>query len=107
VIGPLIAPAAYLVQWQNERVEMSDDMKINFFRKGTVNILINGHDASKWNIMLRGARSGFSSFNISGMPGKNMGMMQTVDSLLGKKPYTYVLSQACAGNGVTGFNTIG
>lgn len=97
-------PATYPVQWKTDRIEMSDDIKINFFRKGTVYITVNGSKPAKGNIMLRGPRSGFNSFNIS-LPAYKIGNVKpTIDNLFGKKLYTYKLLQSCNTNSATGFS---
>ncbi len=96
-------PAAFPIKWQADRIEMSDDMKINFFRKGTANITVNGSIPIKWNVMLKGPRSGFSSFSISSENNKTMKAKTTIDSLFGKKPYSYTLLKDCAAGLSQGF----
>lgn len=61
----------YPVKWKEDRIIMSDDTAINFYRMGSANISIKGKtytDAAgqpvKWNIMLKGPRMGYSSFSI-------------------------------------------
>src|ERR1035437_7502113 len=58
-------PATYPLEWKEDRVNMSDDIKINFYRTGSAMVSVNGKAYSKWSVMLRGPRSGFSSFNVS------------------------------------------
>jgi hypothetical protein len=103
------SPRTFPVHWESDRIIMSDDMKINFYRKGTVNISVkgktlnNGATPSKWMLMLRGPRSGYSSFNITSPYKKNIHPKQTIDSLLPAKQYTYKLLQSCDSKTGTGF----
>lgn len=103
------APATFPIKWQSDRLEMSDDMKINFFRKGTADISVNGviysneNKPVKWNVMLRGPRAGFTSFNISSPFIKTMKPKQQLDSLFGKNSYRYKLLKSCDANAATGF----
>jgi hypothetical protein len=96
-------PSAYPVQWQADRIEMSDDEKINFFRKGTANITVNGatylnmNKPVKWDVMLKGPRMGFSSFSIQSASHKSIAVKMTIDSIFGKKPYNFRLLKACSG----------
>jgi hypothetical protein len=65
------SPSTYRVKWQSDRIIMSDDIKINFFRKGSADISVKGITPAnpskpmKWNVMLMGPRSGFTSFIIT------------------------------------------
>ncbi len=102
-------PKTYPVQWESDRIIMSEDMKINFYRKGTANISVKGNTfndgarPAKWNVMLRGPRMGFSSFNITGPYQKNIYQKQTIDSLLNTKQYTYKLLRSCDSKTGAGF----
>ena len=94
-------PKTYPVKWESDRIVMSDDMKINFYRKGTANISVNGKtfndgaSPAKWNVMLRGPRMGFISFNITSPYLKNLYQKITIDSLLNTKQYSYKLLKSC------------
>ena len=69
-------PKKFPIKWNADRLEMSDDTSINFFRKGTVDVTIKGRTYQqagvpvKWNIMLRVARSGYASHSIINSPAK-------------------------------------
>lgn len=88
---------------------ISEDEKINFYRKGTASIPVNGKTftdagkSTKWNVTLRGPRSGFSNFNISSPFIKNINSKLTIDSLFGMRSYTYKLLQSCDKNSNNGF----
>lgn len=36
-------PSAFPVQWKADKLEMSEDTSINFYRQGTANLLLNGN----------------------------------------------------------------
>jgi hypothetical protein len=95
--------SAYPIKWQSDRLEMSDDLKINFFRKGTTKISINGNKPYAWTIMLKGARAGYSSFSIISPNLTDIKTKISLDSLFGKNQYTYTLLQNCSSNPVKGF----
>jgi hypothetical protein len=103
------SPLIYPIQWQNDRLEMSDDEKINFFRKGTVNISINGatlynlNKPMRWNIMLKGPRMGYTSFNIESVSNKQFKPKNTIDSVFGNKQYTFKLLKDCSSSYSSGF----
>ena len=102
-------PATYWVKWESDRVTMSDDMKINFFRKGTANVALNGTAFSVagkplvWSVMIKGPRAGFSSFTIKSAPHKNFKPKTTIDSLLFNNNYTFKLLKDCSKNESAGF----
>ncbi len=97
-------PATFPVKWQADRIEMSDDEKINFFRKGTADITLNGRNfTGKWTVMLMGPRSGFSSFSIASPNISNFRPRQTIDSLFPKKLYSYQLLISCDASSGYGF----
>ena len=83
-------PQKFPVKWQADRIEMSKDTSINFFRLGTANISVKGktfmHSGQpvKWNIMLKGARAGYSSFSILSSTSSEIMPKLTLDSLFGK-----------------------
>lgn len=94
-------PKTYPVQWKEDRLIMSEDTSINFYRIGTTDFIINGNHFMegskpvKWNIMLKGARSGYSSFSIIGSPSAAIQPKYTIDSLFGSKLYTAKLLKSC------------
>ena len=95
-------PKKFPVQWKEDRLIMSEDTSINFFRSGTVNISIKGKSfiqagqPVKWSIMLKGPRSGYTNFSIiSSPPCSDMQPKYTPDSLFGKKPFTAKLIKSC------------
>ena len=102
-------PKTFPVQWESDRIIMSDDLKINFYRNGTANISVNGKTfnegskPAKWNVMLRGPRMGFTSFNITSPYQRNIHPKQTIDSLLQTSAYTYKLLQSCDSKAGAGF----
>jgi len=103
-------PGKFPVKWKADRVEMSDDTSINFFRMGTADIKLNGKSFTqagqpvKWNVMLKGPRMGYSSFSIISTPASGIQPKYTIDSLFGKKPFTAKLLKACDAKDLTGFN---
>lgn len=96
-------PNAYPVKWQDDGIKMSDDLKINFYRRGTANITINGV-ASKWNVMLKGARSGFTSFTLTSPVLSNIHSPIKMADILGKHNYVSQVSQACHDGATQGFD---
>lgn len=102
-------PAKYPVAWRADKIEMSDDTSINFYRMGSANISLNGKSFThqngpvKWNIMLKGARSGYTSFSILSTPSSGLQPRYTIDSVFGNKGYTAKLLKSCDNNTVAGF----
>ena len=102
-------PSMYPVKWQADRVEMSDDIKINFFRKGSADLAVNGTTymqnakPATWSVMLKGSRAGFGSATISSANLKDINPKMTLDSLFRKKQYSYKLLQNCSSNASNGF----
>jgi hypothetical protein len=97
------------VKWKTPGVEMSDDTSINFFRSGTLAIIMNGKTFMqagtpvKWSIMLKGPRMGYTSFSIVSSPSKELVSKYTIDSLFDKTKYHSRLLKSCETNPVTGF----
>lgn len=90
------APRTYPVSWKADRIEMSDDTSINFFRQGTAQVLLPGQTtASKWSVMLKGARSGYSSFTLVSPSAPGFHPRATIDSLFGKKAFRAKLLKSC------------
>ena len=102
-------PDKFPVAWKADKIEMSDDTSINFYRIGTADIMVNNGSLMqaaqpvKWNIMLKGARSGYSSFSILSSPSNDIQPRLTIDSLFGNKPFTAQLLKSCDTKPVTGF----
>lgn len=97
------------VKWQADRIEMSEDTSINFYRRGTVDIAINGRsfmqsgNPVKWNILLKGPRMGYSSFSIISSPANEIQPQYTIDSIFGRKPFTAKLLKSCTGKAIGGY----
>ena len=102
-------PGKFPVAWKADKIEMSDDTSINFYRIGTADIMVNHQSLMragqpvKWNIMLKGARSGYSSFSILSSPSNGIQPRLTIDSLFGNKPFTAKLLKSCDTKPVTGY----
>ncbi|MFT3981245.1 MAG: hypothetical protein QM687_12290 [Ferruginibacter sp.] len=102
-------PRKYPVKWKEDRVVMSEDTSINFYRLGTVDIAIKGQSFAlnnqpvKWQIMLKGARMGFSSFSIISSASKELKGKYMPDSLFNKKDYQATLLKKCDGKELTGY----
>jgi hypothetical protein len=102
-------PNKFPVAWKADKIEMSDDTSINFYRIGTADIMVTHRSLMragqpvKWNIMLKGARSGYSSFSILSSPSNGIQPRLTIDSLFGNKPFTAKLLQSCDTKPVTGY----
>lgn len=100
---------AKTVKWTSDHLEMSDDMKINFFMNGLVMITLNGSTYTqgnklvKWNLMLRGPRAGYTNFNLTSPVLPLMKPKVSLDSLLGKNPYTKTLLKSCDDDPANGF----
>ncbi len=96
-------PKKFPVKWKADRIEMSEDTSINFFRMGTVDMTIRGKSFMqagqpvKWNIMLKGPRMGYTSFSIISSPSKDLNTTGTIalDSIFWKKPYKAKLIKNC------------
>ena len=102
-------PKKYPVKWKEDRVIMSDDTSINFYRMGTADIKIKSKmfmQAAKpviWNIMLKGPRMGYTSFSIISSPSSELQPKFTIDSVLGKKPFTAKLLKSCDAKILSGY----
>lgn len=103
-------PKKYPVAWKADKIEMSDDTSVNFFRTGTADIAVNGRSFTtaggpgKWSVMLKGARSGYSSFSLLSPAGKGWPPAYTIDSLFGKRPFKARLLKSCDSRGVAGYH---
>jgi len=102
-------PKKYPVQWKADKIEMSNDTSINFYRMGSADIKLNGRSFMqagqplKWNVMLKGPRMGYGSFSIISTPSNSMKPKYTLDSLFGKKLFTAKLLKSCDSKDVAGF----
>ncbi len=102
-------PKKFPVQWKADRIEMSDDTSINFFRTGTTNISIKGRSYQqagvpvKWNIMLKGPRMGYSSYSIISSPSKDLKPRYTIDSLFGERSFKARLIKSCDHKELAGY----
>ncbi len=98
------------VKWKEDRVQMSDDTSINFFRTGTAAITVKGKifkqagQPVKWNVMLKGPRMGYTSFSIVSSPlSSELQPKYNLDSVFGKKPFTAKLIKSCDAKNVSGY----
>ncbi len=102
-------PKKFPVKWNEDRLIMSDDTSINFYRMGTADITVKGRSfmkagqAVKWNIMLKGARMGYTSFSIISSPSEEIQGKYIIDSIFGKKPFTAKLLKSCDTKTVAGY----
>jgi hypothetical protein len=83
-------PKKFPVKWKSDRIEMSEDTSINFYRIGSAEITIKGRNFTqagqvlKWNIMLKGPRMGYGSYSIVSLPlCSDMQPKYTLDSIFG------------------------
>lgn len=102
-------PKKFPVKWKEDRVIMSEDTSINFYRAGTVEITVNGRSfvqngqPVKWNIMLKGPRMGYSSFSIISSPASDMKPIFNIDSVFGKRNFKAKLLKGCDTKTLSGF----
>jgi hypothetical protein len=90
------------VKWKEDRIIMSEDTSINFYRMGTAEIIIKGKSFTqnsqpvKWNVMLKGPRMGYTSFSIiSTPPSAELKPGFNIDSVFGSKPFKAKLLKNC------------
>lgn len=101
-------PKKYPVKWKADKIEMSEKEDINFYRLGDADITINGRSFKqagqpvKWNIMLKGARMGYSSFSIISTVSAELHPF-TIDSVFGKKTYIAKMLKDCSSKPLNGF----
>lgn len=103
-------PKKFPVKWKEDRVEMSDDTSINYFRSGSADITVNGKtfmlgsQAVKGNIMLKGPRMGYTNFSIICSPASSILQPKyNIDSLFGKKSFKAKLLKSCDAKLLSGF----
>ena len=104
------SPKKFPVKWKADQLEMSNDTSINFYRMGMASLTLKGKtfmqagQPVKWNIMLKGPRSGYTSFSIVSSPMCNdMQPKSNIDSVLGNKPFTAKLLKACDAKTLAGY----
>jgi hypothetical protein len=97
------------IKWKADRLEMSDDTSINFFRMGAAEITIKGRSylqsgqPVKWTIMLKGARSGYSSFSIVSSLSNEIQPKYSIDSIFGNKTFKATLLKSCDAKMLSGY----
>lgn len=102
-------PKKFPVKWKEDRLVMSEDTSINFYRMGTADITINGEQlpgaagAVIWNIMLKGPRSGYSSFSIVSSLSKALLNKYTLDSLFKDRDYKAKIIKKCDAKPMSGY----
>ena len=102
-------PKKFPVAWKADKIEMSPDTSINFYRMGTANISGKGHSfiskgqPAKWSIMLKGPRMGYGSFSIISSPSNDIQSKWTIDSIFGNKPFEATLLKSCDSKVLTGY----
>ncbi len=104
------APKKFPVKWKADRIEMSDDTSINFFRTGATEIMIKGKtfmqagQPVKWSIMLKGPRMGYTSFSIVSSPlSSELQPKYNLDSIFGKKTFAATLLKSCDAKNISGY----
>lgn len=102
-------PRKYPVIWKADKIEMSADTSINFYRMGTADLKIKEKSfvvSGKpllWQIMLKGPRMGYSSFAIISQNSSDIQPKFTIDSLFGEKPFTAKLLKSCDDKTLSGY----
>jgi hypothetical protein len=95
-------PKKFAVKWKEDRIVMSEDTSINFYRMGIADITVKGKNFTqnglpvKWNVMLKGPRMGYTSFSIvSTPPSAEMKPGFNIDSIFGNNPFKATLLKSC------------
>lgn len=102
-------PKKFPIKFKEDYVVMSDDTAINFYRTGTVDLMINGRSFKqnsqpvKWTIMLKGPRMGYTSFSIISSPSNELQPKYNIDSLFGKKNFKATLLKSCESKTFAGY----
>jgi hypothetical protein len=103
-------PKKFPVKWKEDKITISDDTAINFYRLGNADITLKGksfaqplNKPANWTIMLKGPRMGYTSFSIISSPSKDLATKYTIDSLFGNKPFTAKLLKSCDAKDLTGY----
>lgn len=99
----------YSVNWKADRLEMSPDTSINFYRLGTANAKIKGKTILQkgapvtWQFMLKGPRMGYMSFSLISTPSADLKPKFTIDSLFDDRPFSYKLLKSCDDKTLSGY----
>jgi hypothetical protein len=102
-------PKKFPITWQADKLIMSEDTSINFYRLGTAAITLKGRNFMqadqpvKWNIMLKGPRMGYTSFSIISSPSTDIQPKYNIDSVFGKKTFTAKLLKSCDAKTLSGY----
>ena len=102
-------PKKYTVNWKADKLEMSPDTSINFYRLGTADVKIDGRTIMQkgapvqWQFMLKGPRSGYMSFSMISTPSKEFKPQYNLDSLFGSKLYSSKLLRSCEEKTLSGY----
>ncbi len=102
-------PKKFPVKWNEDRIIMSEDTSINFYRMGTADITMKGRSFMKagqpvkWNVMLKGPRMGYTSFSIISSPSEELQPKYIIDSMFGKKPFIVKLLKSCDTKTLAGY----
>ncbi|MEO7766336.1 MAG: hypothetical protein ABIS01_02880, partial [Ferruginibacter sp.] len=102
-------PGKFPIKWKVDKLEMSQDTSINFYRVGNTEITIKGHSYQqagkpvKWSVMLKGPRSGYSSFSIISTPTSEIQPKYTIESIFGNKPFSEKLLKSCDTKTISGY----
>ncbi|MEQ1797501.1 MAG: hypothetical protein ABL872_06085 [Lacibacter sp.] len=102
-------PKKFPVKWNEDRITMSEDTSINFYRMGTANITMKGRSFMKagqpvkWNVMLKGPRMGYTSFSIISSSSEEIQPKYIIDSVFGKNPFAAKLLKSCDTKALAGY----
>ena len=102
-------PKKYAVNWKADKLEMSPDTSINFYRLGTVDAKVRGRSIMqkgvpvKWQLMLKGPSMGYMSFSLISSPSVELNPKYTIDSLFGNKPFVVKLLKSCDDKTLSGY----
>lgn len=91
------APDKFPVKWEADRIEMSEDSSVHFYRAGIAQVAVTGdvHTADKWSLVIEGPRMGYTSFTLSGPATAAFKSNHSLEALLGDKPYRATLIKRC------------
>lgn len=102
-------PKKLPVKWKEDRVIMSEDTSINFYRSATADITVNGKTFMQngkpvtWSVMLKGPRMGYTSFSIISSPSSEMKPIFTIDSVFKNKKFNAKLLKSCDAKTLSGY----
>ena len=102
-------PKKFPVKWNEDRIIMSEDTSINFYRLGSANVTVGGksflHDGKPvaWNVMIKGPRMGYTSLSIISSPSKDFTTLTFIDSLFAGKSFKAELLKSCTNKKNMGF----